>query len=342
MNPQQAAGPDQVPDIASREAVQGESESTRTVLVATAANLVIAVAKFFVGLLGGSAAMLSEAAHSVADTVTELLLLTALRRADRPADEEHPFGYGHEAYFWAFLAALATFLAGALVSIVHGLQEITGGEEPGHYALSYAVLALAALCEGISWRQAARQVRSEAARRRVSALRLLRITPDTTVKAVALEDTAALIGLTVAAAGLAGSQLSGSAVWDGLASVVIGVLLVAVSVVLTRANKSLLIGEAVPPAMREALRDELRALPETARVMTLFTMVLGPREVLLAARVDFHDAHGSAAVEAACERAERRIRARFPTVRQIFIDPTPPWSDAVVGPAHEEERHGDA
>ncbi|MEV4615297.1 cation diffusion facilitator family transporter [Kitasatospora sp. NPDC049258] len=333
MTANQAAGrPDHVPDIASRQAVEGTSESTRTVLVATAANLVIAVAKAFVGLIGGSAAMLSEAAHSVADTVTELLLLTALRRADRPADEEHPFGHGHEAYFWAFLAALATFLAGALVSIVHGVQEITGGEAPGHYPLSYAVLALAALCEGVSWRQAAKQVRSEAARWRVSSLRLLQVTPDTTVKAVALEDSAALVGLAIAAAGLAGSQLTGSAVWDGLASVLIGVLLAVVAVVLTSSNKSLLIGRAVPPAMREALRAELQALPETARVFTLFTMVLGPREVLLAARVDFHDEHGSAAVEAACERAERRIRERFPTVRQVFIDPTPPWSDTAPAP----------
>ncbi|MEU9130532.1 cation diffusion facilitator family transporter [Kitasatospora sp. NPDC048540] len=347
MTPQPAAGPPEhvppghVPDIASRRAVAGDSESTRTVLVATAANLVIAVAKLFTGMLGGSAAMLSEAAHSFADTVTELLLLTALRRSDRPADEEHPFGYGHEAYFWAFLAALATFLAGSLVSVVRGVQEITAGSEPGHYPLSYAVLALAAVCEGVSWRQAARQVRREAARWRVSSLRLLRVTPDTTVKAVALEDSAALVGLVIAAGGLAGSQLTGSPVWDGIASVLIGVLLAVVAVVLTSANKSLLIGQSVPPAMREALRAELLAIPETARVITLFTMVLGPREVLLAARVDFHDEHGSAAVEAACETAERRIRERFPTVGQVFIDPTPPWSDAAGDPAQEEERNGE-
>lgn len=175
-------------------------ESTSTVVVAAAANLGIAAAKLVAGLISGSSAMLSEAAHSVADTVTELMLLTALKRSEKPPDEDHPLGYGPERYVWAMLAAVATFVGGAVFSLYDGIHTLLKGEELGDPLVSYIVLAVAFLLEGFSLRTGVRQVRGEAARLRMPAPRYLRRTPDTAVKAVVMEDSAALAGLLLAAA----------------------------------------------------------------------------------------------------------------------------------------------
>src|SRR4051794_15276845 len=168
---------------------QPENESVGTVILAGAANLVIAVAKLVAGLLSGSAAMLSEAAHSLADTVTEVFLYVALRRGSRPADEEHPFGYGKESFVWAFVAALFTFIGGAGFSIYHGISTIVNGEHSGEYLWSYVVLAVSFVAEGTSFLRAKRQVAGESRRWGISPYRFLRLTPDTTVKAVYFEDS---------------------------------------------------------------------------------------------------------------------------------------------------------
>ncbi len=292
-------------------------------IIAGVANLAIAAAKAAAGVLGGSAAMLSEAAHSVADTVTEVLLFTALRAGVRPADARHPFGYGKANFFWAFLAAVATLVAGAGFSITHGLHTISHGEEPGDFTLSYLVLGISFVIEAVSFGRAARQVRREAQRWRVPPLRYLRHTPDTAVKAVTLEDTAALIGLVLAAAGLGLTEVTGSPVWDGLASVAIGLLLVAVALVLARANGSLLVGRALPGPLREEIRAVLEDLPTVEAVGTLLTMQLGPRTGLIAAKINFRDDATGARIEAACEEAEFQLRAKFPGIEYIFLDPSP-------------------
>jgi cation diffusion facilitator family transporter len=301
-----------------------KSESVGTVLIAFAMNLAIAVAKTVAGLLSGSSAMLSEAAHSYADTITEVLLYVALRRGDRPADESHPFGYGKATYFWAFLAALFTFVVGAGFSIMHGVETIRHGEQLTDFALSYIVLAVAFALESVSFARAIRQVRSASRRWRVSMARYLQITPDTTVKAVALEDLAALIGLLIAAVGLGLAQVTGEATWDGLASVAIGLLLLIVAVTLARHNASLLVGEAVPPRLQQAIHDELAGVPEVEQVLTLLTMYLGPASLLIAAKVDFQDDITADAVEVAADEAERRLRERFPVISFVFLDPTGP------------------
>lgn len=298
------------------------TETTGTVVVAGVANLAIAVAKAAAGVLSGSAAMLSEAAHSMADTVTEVLLFTAVRRGARPADERHPFGYGKESYIWALLAALCTFVAGAGFSITHGLHVLEHGETPGPFGVSYAVLVIAFAIESVSLARAARQVRGSAARWRISPFRYLRLTADTAVKAVALEDSAALVGLVLAGAGLGLTQLTGSPVWDGIASIAIGVLLFGVAAVLARANVSLLVGRSVPARLRQVIETELTALPAVESVPTLLTMQLGPNEVLVAAKVDFADDASGAVIEAAADEAEARLRARYPGIRYLFLDPT--------------------
>lgn len=298
-------------------------ESTFTVVVAAAANLGIAAAKLVAGLISGSSAMLSEAAHSVADTVTEVMLLTALRRSRKPADEEHPLGYGPERYIWAMLASVATFVGGAVFSLYDGIHTLVQGEDLGDPLVSYIVLGVAFLLEGYSLRTGVRQVRGEAAGLGVPARRYLRRTPDTAVKAVVMEDSAALIGLLLAAGGLLGGQLSGSGMWDGIASVLIGILLVYVAWVLCRSNAQLLIGRPVPAAMRAGVREELLSVPHIIDVLELTTLIQGPDEVLIAAKVDFRDVASAEQVEWACEEADEQLRERYPSVRRVYLDPTP-------------------
>ncbi|MFC8519066.1 cation diffusion facilitator family transporter [Streptomyces sp. NPDC057257] len=304
-------------------AADGGGESTLTVVVAALANLGIALAKAVAGVISGSSAMLSEAAHSVADTVTEVLLLTALKRSGKPADEDHPLGYGPERYIWAMLAAVATFVGGAVFSLYDGIHTLVAGEEPGDPLVAYVVLGVAFLLEGYSLRTGLRQARGEAARFKAPFKLYLRHTPDTAVKAVVLEDSAALIGLVLAAGGLLGGQLTGSGVWDGLASLLIGLLLLVVAWVLGRSNAELLIGRPLPKAMRERIRTELLASEHVEAVLELTTLVQGPHEALVAAKVDFRDVSTAAQIEWACEQAEQRIRAVYPAVSRVYLDPTP-------------------
>ncbi|MFJ5866673.1 cation diffusion facilitator family transporter [Streptomyces parvus] len=298
-------------------------ESTFTVIVAALANLGIAVAKAVAGLISGSSAMLSEAAHSVADTVTEVMLLTALKRSEKPADEDHPLGYGPERYIWAMLASIATFVGGAVFSIYDGVHTLIAGEELGDPLVSYIVLAVAFLLEGYSLRTGVKQVRREASRLRVPDTYYLRHTPDTAVKAVVMEDSAALIGLLLAAGGLLGGQLSGSGVWDGIASCLIGLLLVYVAWVLGRSNAQLLIGRPLPETVRSGVREELLSVPHIVEVLELTTLIQGPDEILIAAKIDFRDMATAAEVEWACEEAEDQLRERFPSIRRVYLDPTP-------------------
>ncbi|WP_433509787.1 cation diffusion facilitator family transporter [Nonomuraea sp. CA-143628] len=298
-------------------------ESLGTVLVAGGANLAIAVAKLIAGLIGGSAAMLSEAAHSAADTVTELLLLVSVRRGRRPADSRHPFGHGKAGFFWAMMAAVATLVGGAGFSITHGVHEISHGERLGNLTPSYIVLALSFAIEGVSFLNALAQLRREARRHDVSPFRLVSITSDTALKAVVYEDAAALIGLVIAALGLLGYQVTGSPVWDGAASIAIGVLLLVAALTLIRSNVSLLIGQSAPGPIEEEIRAVLAGQPEVENVVELLTMMLGPGRFLVAAKIDFRDDATAAGVEIACDELDRRLRERYPGISQVFLDPTP-------------------
>ena len=309
-------------DIPDAMGEQGESDSVGTVILAGGANLLIAAAKMVAGVFSGSAAMLSEAAHSLADTVTEVFLFVALRRGSKPADETHPFGHGKESFVWAFIASLFTFVGGAGFSIYHGVTTIVQGEDVGSFLWSYVVLAVSFVAEGTSFLRAKRQVAGESRRWGITSFRFLRLTPDTTVKAVYFEDSAALVGLVAAGLGLLLSQLTGDDVWDGVASVVIGLLLFVVAGILARSNVSLLVGRAVPRRMHNQIAHDLNEIPVVVAVPTLLTMQLGPGEILVAAKVDFQDHVSAGEVEAASDDAERRLRARYPAIRYVFLDPT--------------------
>ena len=302
----------------------GSGESRVTVLLALGANFVVAVAKVVAGLLTGSAALLSESAHSVADCGTELFLITALHRSERVADDDHPFGYGKERYFWSLLAAVSVFAAGALFSIYQGVQTLTGPtQEHRHVLVGYVVLAGSALVEGTSLIQAIRQVGGEKAKDDLPLRAYLRRSDDPTVKAVLYEDSAALVGLFIAFAGLGMTQLAGSSLWDGIASLLIGALLVLVAYLLGRTNKNLLIGQQADRRLVSAIRERLQAQAEVEVVVDLLTMLTGTDRVLVCARLDFTDEVSSHEIEQACVRIDDELRASFPDLDEIFLAPVP-------------------
>ena len=301
-----------------------QGESTLTVLVAGGVNLVIAVMKAAAGILTGSGALLSEAAHSVADTITEVLLLTALRRSARPADRVHPFGYGKERYFWSLLAAVSIFASGAMFSFYEGFSTVFGEPKAQENPIvGYVVLALAFVLESVSWLQATRQVRREAGEQDRSIWAYLRLVDDPAPKSVFLEDSAALIGLVLAFLGVFLHHLTGSQVWDGVASILIGLLLAGVAFSLGLTNLRLLIGRQADPVVVRGIREMLAAAPEIEAVVDLQTMLLGTDQILVCARVDFDDALGASDVERACVRLAGELHARFTDVDEVFIEPVP-------------------
>jgi cation diffusion facilitator family transporter len=306
------------------EAAEAGGESTRTVLIALTANVLVGVAKAVAGLITGSAALLAEAAHSVADTGTELLLLTALRRSSRPADRWHPFGHGKERYFWSLLAAVSIFTAGAMFSIYQGLTTLFGDAEEHHdVRVAYVVLAVAFVLEGGSLAQTIRKVRYERAQEQRTLLTWLRLTDDPTVKTILFEDSAALVGLALASTGIALTQATGSPRWDGLAALAIGLLLVPAAYLLGRTNLRLLTGRQADPRLVYAVADRLRAQPEVEVLVDLLTMVLGTDSVLVCARLDFIDDLTSADLERACVRIAAELQEEFGDIDEVFLEPVP-------------------
>jgi len=316
--------------VADEKDAKSGGESTLTVLVAMGANAGIGVLKLVAAIFTGSAAMYAEAAHSVADTATEVLLLTALKRSDRKPDRRHPFGYGKERFFWALIAAVSIFVSGAVFAAYEGIRTMFGeGQEQTLAWVAYAVLAVSFLLEGTSWVQAVRQLRNEAQRDEMTPLAWLRQTDDPTVKTVFFEDSAALIGLLLAFGGVGLHQLTGSAFWDGLASVLIAVLLTAVAYILGGTNKGLLIGRQADGRTVYALRDALAERPEVEQVVDLLTMMIGTDQILLCARLDFDDALDAASLERACAAIDADVRDRFPDIAEIFVEPVPRTDKAI-------------
>lgn len=304
-------------------------------LVALAANLVIAAAKAVGGLAAASPALLSEAAHSVADSLNEVFLLAALRRSRRPPDRRHPFGYGKERFFWSLLAAVGIFVMGGCFSFYQGVDALrTGGEEQlSGYVAGLIVLGVALLAEGGSLLRALYQVRRQGGSLRDPALRT-----------VLAEDGTAVVGVTLAIAGMALHMATGQVVWEASASLAIGVLLVYVAYRLGRDARDQLIGEAADPQTGGRIRELLRAQPEIDSVEALFTMKTGLDTVLVAARVDLAPGLDSERVELVAVRIKRSIARAVPEAEQVFLDVTDRGSaearEARESPAATGERGG--
>ncbi len=318
-----------------------KKESRVTVLLALAANLGIALAKTVAAVLTGSASMAAEAGHSFADTANELLLLTALRRSKRPADHQHPMGHGAERYFWSLLVAVCIFGMGALFAFLQGIGALLGkGVEGGSPLIGYIVLAVSAVLEGVSWAQALRQTRANADQRDQSFLELLRTTDDPTAKSVLFEDSAALVGIVLAALGLFLHQITGSAVWDGIASLLIGGVLTIVAFLLGRTNRELLIGRQARPRLLTAIREHIEDAPEVEVIVDLLTLTVGTEQLLVCARLDFDDALGAADVERACARLDHELHEAHPEVYEVFLEPVPRDDERLR--ARAKERYGRA
>jgi cation diffusion facilitator family transporter len=292
--------------------------SKAVIYAALAGNTAIAVTKFAAAGFTGSAAMWSEAIHSVVDTGNQLLLLFGLRRAAKPADARHPFGYGLQLYFYTFVVAVLIFGVGALVSIAHGIEKVRHPTPVEHAWVNYLVLGFGVLFEGGVWVVALRAFNTERAGRRwISAIRSSK---DPTVFTVLFEDTAALAGLAVALLGVFLSETLDAPVIDGIASLIIGAILAVTAFFLAVESQSLLTGEAASYDTRRGINRIARAEPGIVGLNQARTMHFGPNEVLVVLSLDFDDALPGGEVERIVTRIEQKIKSAHPDVSQVFIE----------------------
>lgn len=297
----------------------GKDAGTRgAVLVALGANMLIAAAKTVAGVFAGSPALLSEAAHSVADSLNEVFLLTSLRRSHRAPDSDHPFGYGMERWFWALLAAVGIFVLGGCFSFYQGLRALRGSGEESRagYVAGLAVLGVALLAEGTSLLKAVLQTR------RHNAEHPGRGAGDPALRTVLAEDATAVLGVLLAAGGMIAHMVTGSAAGEAAASMAIGLLLMGVAFGLGRTAHHQLIGAAVDPALRDRIEALLAEQPEIDTVEELLTMRLGTDTTLVAARIDLVGGMDSEHVEDVSVRIRRAIRDRWPGADRVFLDIT--------------------
>ncbi|MBO1081460.1 cation diffusion facilitator family transporter [Roseomonas haemaphysalidis] len=293
--------------------------SRKVIYAALAGNLAIAVTKGLAAAYTGSSAMFSEAIHSAVDTGNQGLLLLGLKRAARPPDATHPFGHGMELYFWSFVVALMIFALGGAFSIYEGIHKVLAPEPVANAWVNYAVLGTSILFEGYSFSVALKEF--NLAHADEPFWQAIRASKDPSVFAVLLEDSAALAGLVVAIAGVALSQLLNLPALDGVASLAIGLLLVATAVFLGRETLSLLTGESASRASLDGVRALLRADPRVRAVDEVLSMQLGPREVLVAITIDFRDDLSGDAVERAAAELTQAVEASHPEVTRLFMRP---------------------
>jgi cation diffusion facilitator family transporter len=299
--------------------------SQAVVIKALAANLGIAIAKFVAAGISGSASMLSEAVHSLADSGNQFFLMIGMRRATRQEDAVHEFGYAAERYFWAFIVAVSLFTVGATFSMYEGVHKVLHpGGVMGDRTVAYIVLGLSIALELYSLNAAAHEFRE------IKAGRTLRQTIDEARDAVVIivlfEDVAALVGLFAALAGLLLTQLTGNGVWDGVGSIIVGVTLFGVAFFLARKTKNLLIGQSVPTAQRERMLQITRESPGVKDVVHLRTMHLGPEEVLVGMKIVVDGATKAGDATKFVDVIESRLRAEMPNLKRIYIelgDPAP-------------------
>jgi len=297
-------------------------DSVRTIVIALVANVVIAVAKLITGLMSGSTALLAEAAHSFADSSNEVLLGISLRRAMKPADERHPLGHGRERFLWAFMAAIASFLIGGCFSIGIAIHEMTHDGGTKHTLAAWIVLGVAFVADGISWVQGVRQAIDEARERKRSVSDHLLKSSDPIVRAIVVEDSAALIGLILAAIGLLISQMTGSGLPDAIASLLIGLLMAVTAFGLARPLADFLVGRSLPQPYLEKIRsviDRDRAVEELVSLQAVYT---GPEEVIVAAKVRPAAHLSGDDLAKAMDDLDAALRRESPFVADVYIDVT--------------------
>lgn len=298
------------------------AESRRLVILALIANFLIALTKFAAAALSRSAAMLAEGVHSLADTGNQLFLLRGHSVSEREPDVQYPYGRGKEIYFWAFMVAVFLFVGGSVISIITGIDKIRHPGEHGEegFWVAMGVLAIAAIFEySIAFRPALSQFNQLRSGRSIA--RSVRESKDPSLVVVLFEDSAALVGVAIAAVGLTITRLTGDGLWDGLASVLIGVLLAGVAWVIAVEMKALLIGESATREERSRVRTATLGVEEVQRIDRLLTMQLAPHEILVNMDVVFDDGLDTDQVEAAIAEIEAAIRVAVPSAEKVFIEP---------------------
>lgn len=293
-------------------------ESKKVIYAALIGNSLIALTKFAASGWTGSSAMLSEAIHSLVDTGNQGLLLYGLRRSKRPADLRHPFGYGMELYFWSFVVAILIFAVGAGISLYEGVLKVLEPHPIKDAYVNYLVLSVAIFFEAGAWWIAFKEFRKT--KGALGYLAAVRASKDPAVFTVLFEDSAAMLGLLFALIGIALSQVLGMPIFDGLASIAIGLVLAGVAMLLAYECKGLLIGEAASETLLRGARRLIEAEPKVRGINELRSMHLGPRDVLLAVSVDFDDRVAAGEVEETLYRIERRLKQQYADIRRVFIE----------------------
>jgi cation diffusion facilitator family transporter len=299
-----------------------EGESVRTIVIAFFANVVIAIAKLVAGLVSGSTAMFAEAAHSTADSVNEVFLAVGMHRDRQPADATHPLGHGRERFLWAFMAAIASFLIGGCLSIGLAIAHLKAGHPVAGGLVTWIVLAVSFAADGTSWLQGMRQARRQAKEYETTLWLYLVNASDPVVRAVVVEDSAALAGLSLAAAGLFLSEILGSSVPDSIASLLIGLLLAVTAFGVARPLADFLVGRSVPPPQLDKLQEIFKEDPAIEQVLILRAVYVGPEEVIVTAKI-----HPAATLKIedlgkAMDELDHKIRKELPVVADVFIDVT--------------------
>lgn len=296
------------------------SDSNKIVVYAALlGNLAIALVKFLAAYITNSSAMLSEAVHSVVDTLNEILLLYGLKKSQQKADHEHPFGYGRELYFWAFIVALLVFALGSVVSIYQGVQHIRHPETIESPLVNYAVLVFALLCEGTSWFIALKSFKKT--KGNMGYFEAFRRSKDPTTFTVLFEDSAALLGLLIALVGIACAQVFNLPVLDGVASVLIGIVLAISAVLLARETKGLLMGETADPKLRLHLFEVAQADEAVYSANGVLTEQIGAHQVIASLSLEFKDGLTSDDIELCVNRIEAKIKRIHPEIVALFIKP---------------------
>ena len=306
--------------MALRRAAEGQS--TRTIVIALLANIVIAVAKLIAGITSGSTGMLAEAAHSAADSANEVFLAIGLHRDRKPADATHPLGHGRERFLWAFMAAIASFLIGGCLSIALAIAHLKAPHPVAGGAAAWIVLGIAFLADGVSWMQSMRQARRQAKEYGTNVWRYILRSSDPVVRAIVVEDSAALIGLCLAAGGLLLSRTLGTSLPDSLASLLIGLLLSVTAFGVARPLADFLVGRSIPAPLFEKLEAIVRDDAAIEKVLSLRAIYSGPEEVIVAAKVHPSGRLNMEQLTRAMDDLDGRIRRELPLVADVFIDVT--------------------
>ena len=304
-----------------RQPPRQAGESATTVVVALLANLGIALAKLAAAIISGSSAMLAESFHALADTGNEVVLLIAQKQSLRPADDDHPLGHGRAAYFWALIAALGVFVTGALLSIRQGVLELLHPEPTTSFTVAYVVLAISLVLEGISLFRAYGQLRAEAAELERGFAEHIRLSSDPVARAVFAEDAAAVAGNVIAGTGIALEQLTGSAIPDAVAALLIGLILGWVALELARSNGDFLIGRRVPEEIEANVRKTILRQRGVTGITELMVTFLGPRQLRVLARVDIDDGLTGAEVKTLITRIDDSLCGSSPYIERVDVVP---------------------